>query len=51
MSQSIVTEVKFNELVESTTRYLQGALDRIAALEKEVAALKAKPARGKKDGE
>ncbi len=45
----IVTEVKFNELVESTTRYLQDALNRIAALEKEVEALK-KP-KGKKDVE
>ena len=50
MSSSIVTEVKFNELVDSTTRYLQDALNRIAALEKEVAELK-KPAKGKKDVE
>ena len=48
---SIVTEQKFNELVESTTRYLQDTLNRIAALEKDVEALKAKPAKGKKDGE
>ena len=48
---SIVTEQKFNELVESTTRYLQSAMDRIAVLEKEVEALKAKPAKGKKDAE
>lgn len=51
MSSGIVTEAKFNELVESTTRYLQDAMNRIATLEKEVAALKAKPARGKKDAE
>ena len=47
----LVTEQKFDELVSSTTRYLQDALNRIAALEKEVEALKAKPAKGKKDAE
>ena len=50
MSSSIVTEVKFNELVSSTTKYLQDLLDRVTKLEAEVASL-SKAKKGKKDGE
>lgn len=49
MSNSIVTETKFNELVNSTTQYLQDLLDRVQKLEAQVAALKSK--KGKADGE
>lgn len=49
MSSSIVTEVKFNELVHSTTTYLQDLLNRVTKLEAELAALKSK--KSKKDGE
>ena len=38
----MVTEQKFKELVESTTKYLQDLLDRVSKLEAEVTALKAK---------
>lgn len=46
----MVDQKKFDELVGSTTKYLQDLLDRVAKLEAQVAELK-KPARGKKDGE
>jgi hypothetical protein len=48
---SLVDEKKFNELVESTTHYLQSILNRVTTLEKEVAELKAKKtiSRSKKD--
>jgi hypothetical protein len=39
---SLVDEQKFNELVESTTNYLQQLMNRVGTLEKEVEALKAK---------
>jgi len=50
MSSSIVTEKKFNELVSTTTAYLQDLLDRVTKLEAEVAAVKAKKGKAK-DGE
>ena len=37
-----VTQDKFDELVNSTTKYLQLLMDRTEALEKKVAALEAK---------
>ena len=37
-----VTQDKFDELVASTTKYLQLLMDRTTALEKQVAALEAK---------
>ena len=46
----MVSQEKFDELVASTTQYLQDLLDRVNKLEAQVAELK-KPARGKKDGE
>lgn len=46
----MVSQEKFDELVASTTKYLQDLLDRVNKLEAQVAELK-KPARGKKDGE
>jgi tRNA(Phe) wybutosine-synthesizing methylase Tyw3 len=48
---SLVDEKKFNELVESTTNYLQQLMNRVGTLEKEVEALKAKKtlSRSKKD--
>lgn len=41
----LVTEDKFNELVNSTTHYLQDLVNRVTALEAEVEALKSKPAK------
>jgi hypothetical protein len=38
----MVDQKKFDELVESTTRYLQQLMDRVSKLEKEVGELKAK---------
>ena len=38
----MVDQKKFDELVESTTNYLQQLLNRVGALEKEVKELKAK---------
>lgn len=38
----MVSEQKFNELVESTTKYLQDLLNRVNKLEKELADAKAK---------
>lgn len=38
----MVSEQKFNELVESTTKYLQDLLNRVNKLEKELADTKAK---------
>ena len=38
----MVDQKKFDELVASTTKYLQDLLDRVTALEAEVTALKAK---------
>jgi|SaaInlStandDraft_1057018.scaffolds.fasta_scaffold66212_4 hypothetical protein len=38
----MVDQKKFDELVESTTHYLQDILNRVDSLEKEVAELKAK---------
>ena len=40
----LVTEEKFNELVGSTTSYLQNLMDRVAVLEKQVEELSKKPA-------
>lgn len=45
----MVDQKKFDELVASTTRYLQDLLDRVGKLEAEVAELKAKKG-AKKDG-
>ena len=47
----MVDQKKFDELVASTTHYLQDLLNRVNTLEAEVAELKKKPVRGKKDGE
>ena len=44
----MVDQQKFDELVASTTRYLQDLINRVTALEAEVVALKAKKV--KKDG-
>lgn len=44
-----VTQDKFDELVTSTTKYLQDLLNRVNALESQVAALEAKKG-AKKDG-
>ena len=38
----MVDQKKFDELVESTTNYLQQLMNRVSKLEKEVEALKAK---------
>jgi glycerol-3-phosphate responsive antiterminator len=38
----MVDQKKFDELVESTTNYLQQLMNRVGALEKEVKELKAK---------
>lgn len=38
----MVDQKKFDELVESTTHYLQLLMNRVSELEKEVTALKAK---------
>jgi uncharacterized small protein (DUF1192 family) len=38
----MVDQKQFDELVESTTHYLQQLMNRVGALEKEVEALKAK---------
>jgi hypothetical protein len=43
----MVDQKKFDELVASTTKYLQGLLDRVNKLENQLAELKAK--RTKKD--
>ena len=46
----LVTEDKFNELVNSTTHYLQDLVNRVTALEAEVETLKAKkPAKKESD--
>lgn len=47
----MVDQKHFDELVESTTRYLQQLMNRVNELEKEVGALKAKKTitRAKKD--
>jgi len=49
MSGKIVTEAKFNELVDSTTRYLQDLVNRVAALEAKLAEKEKRG--GKKDAE
>lgn len=41
----LVSEDKFNELVSSTTSYLQNLMDRVNALEAKVAELESKPAK------
>lgn len=41
----LVTEDKFNELVSSTTSYLQNLLNRVTELEKQVEELSKKPAK------
>ncbi len=41
----LVTEDKFNELVGSTTSYLQQLMDRMAEAEKRLEALEKKPAK------
>jgi BMFP domain-containing protein YqiC len=41
----LVTEDKFNELVGSTTNYLQDLINRVSALEAKVAELESKPAK------
>lgn len=47
----MIDQKQFDELVESTTRYLQQLLNRVGTLEKEVAELKTKKTitRSKKD--
>lgn len=46
---SLVTTEKFNELVNSTTTYLQSALDRIKALEEKVEKLEKPAPRARKE--
>ena len=48
MAMSPVTRDQFNELVSSSTKYLQVLMDRTAELEKRVEALEAKPKRSAK---
>ena len=43
----MVDQKKFDELVESTTKYLQDLLDRVTKLENQIAEMKVK--KGKKD--
>ena len=40
----LVTDDKFNELVSSTTSYLQNLMDRVTVLESKVQELSSKPA-------
>ena len=48
MSGGLITQQQFDELVSSTTRYLQDLVNRVGELEKKVEKLEAKkPARGK----
>jgi len=46
----MVDQKKFDELVESTTRYLQLLMDKVAAAEKRIEALEAKKTVSRKTG-
>lgn len=51
MTGGLVSESKFNELVASTTSYLQNLLDRVIALEAKLAEAEKEPAGSENDAE